>query len=979
MPGNPLLAALQAATPGQTADPMAQPAPDPTPAPPQVAAPAPAPQPTASVPAPTVAGQVAPSAPDPNAQPAADPYAAALAAAQPDAGAPAQGDPYAAALQAAQPDQVDPNSQGIVGDTITGFNNKFYGLVANVIGVPIGAVDQAMGYAHLSFMQNPYSARDAIMAGFVKLGLSHPDANTLANKVGGAVGQGAIEAYLATLAAPSMAAVKVAEVAPGLWNGAVRTAQMITKGLGEMIQAAPVDTITTNATSAGGATYGGEKGGTPGALLGGLIGGGVPNVLEGLGRGMVGTTKRLIDTFKPASGAPIFNPTGRGAGFAQSFSNDQVNGDVAKAGQALYDAVKGDTSLPRTAGGSQASTLAIGDRVNAAYDYSKSIENELWSRVDKTATATPTALNSARSDLAKIRAEAAQQNPKDMPPEVAALNQLIANTQPTVNELGQVVRQGKPLTVERVLALRASILKVQRTANAATANGQLPLGTTDTYLTNLTKVAGAALKLVENTIPESSVELQQARAFSKVQANLFEKGPVGTLIRGQGKLNPGVPLEDVGARPINVGQPNLGVVPPKINAFDALTTTDQGQSQALQIQQMLRTHFGDGSPLGPVDASLPGSRPPTSATDVVGAIQDTARNLFREAADQGGSSPDEASAAGEKWINANIGRLQAFAKPAQELSDTLAHITTLQQQRDAISNNVFSRFAKGNPDDAITAVFNSGDPVLAAKGIASNLAENTGALEGFRNGMISHFIAKFGDNPRQAYEAWRNSDQWSPVFKAIMQPDEYARMTRVITAAAGVAAKGNGGLIVNSLSGGIVLIGRVAGARFLRNALSGTGTIQIPTLGASMGARVAKRFAERIFHYTPPADLLKWGMQDPKWEGVLLSRAPTSVAEYNTLTRRLQLAIKVQQGARNSDYTQGSGGRSLRAAGYAGLGGVAGGLAGAALGGKVGEKLGSNIPFIGDKIGRAAGTFGGGAIGGAFGAAAGIGISNSQP
>ena len=899
-------------------------------------APAPAPPTAQGQAVPDPATGAPPNAPAPAPAPVADPFAngadpftaaikTPVAAAAPTSTADpfANGaDPFTAALNAPAPtatpgptvDQTQASQQGAIGpdgkptglrlaqnmtqpeQLIGGFNNK----LANVLSVPIAAVDKALATMGLDAFQNGKNAEPAIENLMRHLGVDARAMKdpTLINQMGSSV----IDAGLWTAAAVGGATLLAAKTG-------IEAAPLIGRFI-TMLTKSPATTIATGAATGPGALAGGEAlkganvpnaatgfgvgygigrstiGGPFGGLLGGLAGGTVGGITDYLGAPTVpgeivgnviggGISSNLatkvgrtaltpfrflgrsgaLGRFGPAAAqvAPdALRPLEGDIQAPATYSVDQIAGDLAQVDAEVNHAIQ---SVPRT-GPPAVWAGKVRDRVMQIQRIATMVENRMWARVPKQVSAT--SAMPVLTDFNKtLKQELVNGSPKSYPAKfVQEIEGLVRNTKPTIAPNGQVVKQGVPITVGRLIALRSDIETAIRAGKAAPS-----VDITPGLIGNWERLSGKVLETINAAAP-GDVALQQALDYTKAKHDIFSRGPLGVLMQ---RTKQGGPVVN-----------------------DAAT-----------VDALLKERGGPEAVAQASGAFLPGGKLASTAMKPVNTplsqeFQNTVRTMYRETVPVG-TPPEQAAAMTQKFFDTHMASMQTFSNLGDEMNTTTNQIAASLARKKAIETSALMKYSQRDASVSIKALFSSSNPTADAKALMKTFANDPAAHAGLKGGLIDELLGP-GDLAATKLNTDRLATVLAPrskmrgAFEAVFSPEEMARMDRIIKLGKELENIDNF-KITRGIRGSLTVALRVFGAH--------TGKLFGHTIqSASIGANIGKAMAEKAFRIIPPRDFIRYAITDPKFERLLYTRVPQNTREVKAFNLNLRRVLAASEAGR---------------------------------------------------------------------------------
>lgn len=799
---------------------------------------------------------------------------------------------------------VDPKTGEAIGlredkGALANFAGAFNHQLASWLGVPVDAVDAGLKKLGMKGLPKGYTGEDALTLLMKDIGIdarAAKDKEAMAEKIGKSTLDGAVWTAALVTGAGLLRAVG-AEAVPILG----RLTQFLTKQ--------PAKTITLGGAAGAGAPPGGELGkeiipegasstvagagagyglgravgGPFGAVLGGLIGGTTGGIADAFGihvsPEMIGefaggaTTQaaanrvgRILSSPFEFAGRllsrPAVDPLRPFAGdikVTKQFALDQIDGDLKRTALAVDQAIQ---SVPRK-GSPSDYAQRLQQRLLKVERIASKIGDKYWERVPKGAYARYDIL---QDTIKQLRKELAQGSPRAFPEKaINEIEELIDRTKPVTDpKTGRMVRQGRPITVARLLALRSDILNDIRAGKVAASMGDPKI--TDALIGNWRRLQGAIIEQINAAIPDN-IELKQARAYTKAMEDLFSRTPIAQIT----------------AR-TKVG----GMKTPAADSVEALLSQTEGPQAVKNVSEAFPNRGPNRSPLAA----------PSQAQGISKDFEDTIRAMFREAADVG-STPEEISRNAQKFIDSHLGQLTHFSNVADELNSVSVALKEATDARDLIAKSALSKFTQSDPAVSVKRVFDNENPRAYAEELMKTFVKDKGALDGLKGAMLDELMDRTKASGARLMAALNPKGKFRGAMEAVFSPEEINRLDRI--AKLGAELESGEGMKASRFlkSGGLVGF-RIAGAMVGRwlSRQAGGGTIQVPAITSNL----ARTAAEKIFQIYKSTDLVKNAVLDPSWEKFFYARMPSNLTELRIFNLRLRRLLAGSEVARQKAF-----------------------------------------------------------------------------
>lgn len=745
-----------------------------------------------------------------------------------------------------------PEDQHSISQAVTDIAAGFNQSLAKAISAPREAVDRAMGLLGLDYMQHGSPQQNTIDA-LNRMGIPAYEVENLANKIG----RGALPA-LATytamqLAAPTMAAQQGTGAAGYLMREIGQWAvkhPVVGLWLGQTSQAGGKIAEHVTGSSNAAVEFGGELmgGGLPGAakfvvqklpgvrMAGNLAAKGADAGVEAIANALPTDLGNAIRRYNPFHKAPvaqaqrtsILDPN-YDANRLQSFSKDQITGAQLYQDKAIENAIN---SIPRTGTPAQVQTRTH-DLLQQAEKISKRIVSGFWERVPLHKRIGVSDLRRAVLALNNELRDLANQRPDDM------IRRVFAATTPTRLPNGQM-RAATP-TVQKLRDLQSQIgtAITEERARDAPREGQVR---------NLARLSEMIDDNIASQLPNDTT-IEQARQMSKRHNDLFSRGPINDNLSKRRTGDFRTPPAD-----------SIDSLMQKTDGLAALKAVQDGVSTYPRIPT---NRFRPAAYYASPHAVTPAEK--ATLDELVKSAADSIRASFREAADQG---PQKAVAYSVK----NEDAIKALSQVAGELALAAQKVSGALAEKKYIERSALARFSETSPDKAVANIFAQKDPTEVARRLMVTFRQDPDALEGLRNQVLDHFIYNTAKTNPNVMQRMLQEPRIGNLMEAVLAPDQFARLTRMVNTAVRIGAEDETSLI-QKFKYPARTLGRITGAAIGRSL--NTGTIQTP----GIISKAVGDWMERRFGVTDPQDLLSMAVLDPNWEQLLYSRLPTTTKD----------------------------------------------------------------------------------------------------
>ena len=735
-----------------------------------------------------------------------------------------------------------------------GFNKEF----ANLVGLPIGAVDEALGWVGMDSFDNGTKAQESVRKLFDRLGLN-TQAEGLMADIGGSTFQSAV--IISGLAAAS---------GPLVAREGPRVMDQIIRGIGEVgkniIATKPVVTLGLEAVANPAAVIGEKIGGPLGAVGSAAVAPFAAAKIVRGGKSMVEGTQRFWETrgkelpmpVQPGepkrsltNPAPIFDPDAP-LPPVKAFAAEQVEGDLKIAKQSIRTAIN---NVPRTMTATDQST-AFRVQLVKAKKVADRLAGKLWDKVPGVEVATAPVLRDIQQFAIVLRKEMTADGTDTGFPKgfVEKLENFVRGTKPIVNDKGQIVRNGRPFTVRQMIKMRSDILKTIRDSEKIGATAL-----SETMERNLNRIQSVLMDSIQKIIPDD-IAFKQARTFSTEKADLFSKGPVGAILRNKGKaVLPGQTVKKLLAEWGTAGADAVQKV------ADAPFLQRRGRGVALSMD-----------------------------------FENTVRAQFREAAGEG----PEAAAAAQKFIDKNLPRLRTMSDISYDLTRASAEIENGLHDIEVIEKSYLAQFIKHDPKDAIAQIYHSADPLKDIDTLIKSFDGNELPLRGLRTAMEAELLRRTKGDPLRLQEILKPGAPIRRTFERLLPKDDMARVLRIVELSArtmettiGAAGRKPVGFgVKRKLLGTGTIILRVIGAWSGHeiNRVGPGGNIQVPQIFSNLG----RALAEKWWSVIDPELLLRRAIQSAEWERLLYRKVPSTPTELTQLRQDMRRLIGQMEAAK---------------------------------------------------------------------------------
>jgi len=710
-------------------------------------------------------------------QPPANPFEEALAARaqaqqppQEQQAAPAQQNPFDAALAARNPQ--DPNDTGsAAGNFAAGANDRISQILGSIVaavtpGDPVADAKRIKETGDpLAGLTDRFSGgTQVVKKGAKAIGINANAPDTYAGRLGGRSVDAATILGSLFAAAPAMAAL------PEAGTGSV--VQGFLKELGTFLQSRPAAAILADI----GANAGGELGatlerkaggsGATGDIIGSGLGAGVVSGIGSIGSRLVKNIKQII--IPSEFGEPLV-PRNASPGYTQSFSQDQVQGDVDNMTNYIRRVVEG----AQTARTPAEASVALRGGLQRALRVGRAIESRAWQAIPGE---TPVPVKNLWSDVAGAVNEARAVSPDSIPQD--RLSQLRVLVQ-------RAAKTGVQPQVRRLLGLRSDLLRDIREELGKTAPNR-PLNRVRQQMVNSIQDA------VDQALPGDAT-VARAQSISKQFNNLFTRGPVGQVLR----------LDSLGAE--------------KVAPEDTLSTLLRKPDAGAQIAEIA----GAGARV------LPRRVATTAPQGLLRDYEEGVRATFAEVLGEG--TPGQVGRA-DKWLNNPMlqRNIRPLAEAGQDLDGSIRALQAHLDEESIIRSSAFAKFSAEEPSVAVDRILASATPAKDATEIMARLSADSDAADGFRDQFVKSLIARGKGDPENVLNIL-NLPKVGQVARVVLGETNAARFKKI--AAYGLRVK-QGKLAPGVLIGRAFanISATLLGAKVGRQLHS--GSIQVPAITA---------------------------------------------------------------------------------------------------------------------------------------------------
>lgn len=768
-------------------------------------------------------------------------------------------------------------------EDISAINNFVRGgnnLIAKTIGLAPGAVNQALRTVGANFMEDDHSVEHAVKTFMDTLGV-RTDARP---GISAQLGEGTMESLI--MAGGSIAAGTIMAARLG-----VSTSDAIIRQFGKVLKENPGKQalltlpITTGAVAADNATPDAGPVGkilatTAGGLAGGLGGAGLlaagaktgGALLRGAGRAIGGTAPiegQPVSGYRqtvgdmagikpqpPLQTEPVYNPDTARSTYPNIYADEQVRGAQLHIENAIDQAIAGIPTQTTRRGtpvsGVEAQTK-VRDNLDEAFRVARGIESDFWSHTPLRAKVPSGQLaNETKALEDKLKGTQAEAFiPQREMDEIYSLNAVKRD------EAGKIV-SSLP-TVQRLRSI-ASDLGEQ----IAREPDQVNLNRNRAQLQDVIHAA------IERTLPDN-IPIQQARAVSTKVNELFTRGPIADV------------------RAVRNRDPN---VPPG-QTVDYLNKQFGGIDSVLNISRDLgrvprRFQQPDAYPYATGSAEFRRSGLPN---ELVANTENAIRTSVKEEAQNMGPE------AAVKFINRQEPHIKALAGVTTELRQTADYLAAHMDNRNIIQKSALARFAQaGDADKAIQPIWNSPNPVKAARELMRTFGNDSEALDGFRHAMLKRLFDSTRSGPHvldpSKVRTFLDTPRFSNLLQTVLAPDQFSRLSRLVDVARAIQTGETKTTMGQFIKKRMTVLASFAGAYFGRRLE--TGTLQAPAyFSKSWGSAM-----EGFLKTADPGKLLANAVTDPRWERILMSRAPTTTKDIRALNTNMRRLMSGMIGAR---------------------------------------------------------------------------------
>ena len=666
-------------------------------------------------------------------------------------------------------------------------------------------------------------------------------ASRFMDHLGGEAFTAAMTAATLSAAAPFLAAKEGIPAATYIAReGAplMERATMAAKGVGQAAKSAAADVagltvqhptamLAGDIGSQEGARLGGpigEKvgvGSTVGAMLGATIGGGAGAILGG------GTVKNLIKKSPDASGAIQPGADLEASSGITSYAKSVADQHIAQMDNQIKSTIQqvrvGNVAQPLERAAQLSSTVTkMRSQASATAD-------QLWARVPMTTRVPMDAQKRLQTTAETVRRSISRFATKSQQEIAATVDKVSAMGPQSVPKAGvptygqgplQMTQTFPNVTVKDLTEVRSEIQRDMRTVLSSGGSVKDPL------YRNLVRLSAAVDGAINKTLPNNQA-LSDARKFSAWLHNRFDRGPLARIVTRNDA---------------------------------AKANFDPGTMQNV----LNNTKFGPA--LADVGTRMNTPEVETRASQWV-------NNMFREKA-----AALDATGAGKGAKFLGQEKLQrfmaAFPKLAGRMNDVKNTLTDQMTARQTYLDSAFNRFAmEPNAQQAINHFFTGKDPAGFAKHIVDQFSQDTSgeAINQLRAGVLHEFVARSKLNPN-IMEKMLQQQNTRNMLSTVLSSGQMSRMSKIIRTAIEIQDVSKQPLARRVAEKGLFITSRVVGAQIGRtiSRLAGGGTIQVPQIFSN----ASKNLAMSWYKGMPTEELFVRAMIDPKWEKVLLSKAP---------------------------------------------------------------------------------------------------------
>lgn len=410
-----------------------------------------------------------------------------------------------------------------------------------------------------------------------------------------------------------------------------------------------------------------------------------------------------------------------------------------------------------------------------------------------------------------------------------------------LKELGSPVRlpDGKMAkSIPSIQKLRSyrSLIRDERVSEEAAGVRGAPVR--DGYVRNLLRLEALIDDAITKAYPADN-SIKAAREMSIKYNDLFNRGPIADATAMRGRGDPVVPPEQF---------------------VEFLLKKFQGIEALVNVRNELKTVPGPGKVISP--AATPQER--AELDGLVKAAEDSIRAMFREVADTKGP---EAAIKFTQKIERSI---RPLSKVHGEMEWVGNKLTKLLDEQKAFEKSTLAKYAQMDTQKAISRIYASPDPLKATKELMTTFNKDPDALAGFRTGMLDEYLTRARFDPERM-KAILQTPRFQDTMREVLDPTQYARLEKIVEITSRIQ-RGDEKNIRALLAPAATIWGRILGAGAGRQiaGMTGGGTVQTPGIVANAFGKAT----EKMFRQTDPQTMMVQAILDPKWERLLLSRAP---------------------------------------------------------------------------------------------------------
>lgn len=736
-----------------------------------------------------------------------------------------------------------------------GFNTT----LANTIGFPVEVVNEALGYAGMSFLEQPGNAMAAVRDGFRRAGIDVKEGalDGWMEKIGGAE-VGALLTFVGMRGAAPTLQARVTPQSGTLQRTGAALAEGYTTQPGRML----TTDVAATAAAVPGADAGGSAGGALGKWLGGetgeAVGRAVGEVAGGMTTGVAGglTAARVANsavnraTGAAATQTPSSPIIERNADIEapKYFAEQQIAREKRVVERSIENAIQSVRSR-RDAGDA---AVHLRERLDEVQEEARRIEGRLWRRVPQR---TPVPVDNLKAPAKRMLAQL-DTNPEAVPEQLLVRLATLAQKYPNGIPLGKLQQ------------FRTGLLREATAAGGWRAGGTPP---NKQLQANLYTMNDKLLEAMEASLQGNPV-MQQARAFSRAMNDRFQRGELGDFFArtdsGELRIHPD-------------------------DTLFKLINKPRGARELVDAMQPMPGPTRRGIPL-------------TKGVRTLEAANDALAARFRQVAQEARTTatyrnPDDATLseaeAVSKFFHRNRNAMVPLHRAYTDIESTIALVDDQIREMDTIRKSAVAQYAQRDPQKAVAGIVNSPDPAKTARELKRTFGRDQDAHQGFEKLIVETMIARAGPSMINA-EKMLQLPKYQRLLREALEPDKYDRFYRIVQTGAALE-RGEGGGKRSLVQRGSSMFAHLLGLQLGRVLAHTFATGQAGSL--SIPARVSSAFRDAVaqsFANRGPSVLFTEAVLDPKWERVLLSKLPSNATEAEKTMAIMRRMVAKGAGAR---------------------------------------------------------------------------------